>query len=79
MKYQTLCRNPNCLIPLSGPVPVKLYCNEDCHEQAAKYWQTIPNEQKNDASIYFEERFIEKWETVYTSPCFGIETELHNE
>jgi hypothetical protein len=74
MNYRTLCRNPECLAPLNGPLPVKLYCNDNCRQQAKTYWAEMGQE-NHGAMIEFEDRFIGAWQDNYDTPCFGIETE----
>jgi len=77
MKYRTLCRNPKCLAPLTGPLPVKLYCGDECRNQAKQYWAEM-GEENHGAMIAFEDEFIDKFIKTYDSPCFGIETEYGN-
>lgn len=74
MNYKTLCRNPDCLAPLHGQAPAKLYCNNDCREKAKTYWAEM-GEENHGAMIAFEHDFVCKFRETYNSPCFGIEVE----
>ena len=71
MNYKTLCRNPDCLAPLSGPAPAKLYCDDTCKASAIAWSKTATRDQH----INFEDRFVAKFTDTYNSPCFGIEVE----
>lgn len=81
MNYRTLCRNPNCLKPLKGELPAKLYCNQQCKAEAASYWNdlaanpAIDENDQHELAVQFEEKFIKEFQKHYGSPCFGIETE----
>ena len=81
MGYKTLCRNPKCLKPLHGALPVKLYCGKKCKSQASQYWRDLANnplvndQEQHAIAIEFEDKFVAEFEKQYNSPCFGIETE----
>lgn len=71
MNYRTLCRNPDCLKPLAGPMPAKLYCDETCKASARAWSKTATRDQ----ALAFEDKFIATWQENYDTPCFGIECE----
>lgn len=75
MQFRTLCRNPNCLKPLHGQTPVKLWCNHTCKTKYHQFANSATREQK----AAYEDRFVAAFEQAYDSVCFGIEVEYGNE